>query len=460
MKDRNRQLVRYSFYDQTAMQNHFEKMALEGWLIEKITPYYLQFRRIEPEKLHIAVTYFPDASEFDPCPSDKQQMMEDFAAKDGWRLLTRLGQMQVFCNNAEKPIPIDTDPVTQVETIFRAMKKNIIQGHLILLILSIYQLAFNGYRMFSDTVDFLSTPYLLASLPVWLLILLAEINEILTCFCWYRKAKAAATNNGVFVPIKTNRFITFTLLLSSAFLIISTITLPGEVRIVSISWLVVVIGIILLGQVLKQKLKKIGASRGINYIVTVLITILLTIAFFSGMIFYIMRYGLDNGRKSVGSYLIYGSTFKIYDEPMPLYVEDMMEIGDSEWSRERNVHNETILLAKSEYRQHHIQGGPEDLKDLEYTIIDVKIPTLYDTVKQSMLNEKQDEIHGDYLFINHYEPVDTVTWNATEAYQLHWSGSILNTYLVCWDNLIVEIRFYWQPTPEQIAVVVDKLKNE
>lgn len=49
MKDRKRQLFLYSFYDQTAMQNHFEKMALEGWLIEKITPYFLQFRRIDPE---------------------------------------------------------------------------------------------------------------------------------------------------------------------------------------------------------------------------------------------------------------------------------------------------------------------------------------------------------------------------------------------------------------------------
>lgn len=387
-------------------------------------------------------------------------MMEDFAAKDGWRLLTSWGQMQVFCNNAEEPIPIETEPVTQVETIYRAMKKNIIQGHLILLILSIYQLAFNGYRMFSDTVDFLSTPYLLASLPIWLLLLLAEINEILTCFCWYRKAKAASTNNGIFMPVKTNRFITFTLLLSSAFVILSTITLPSEIRIVSISWMVVIIGIILLGHVVKQKLKKLGASRGINYFVTILITILLTTTFFSGMIFYIMRYGLDNGRKSVGSYEIYGSTFDIYDEPMPLYVEDLMEIGDSEWSREHNVHNETLLLSKSEYRQNHIQGGPEGLTDLEYTIIDVKIPTLYDTVKQSMLNERQDEIHGDYLFINHYEPVDAAIWNATEAYQLHWSGSILDTYLVCWENRIVEIRFFWQPTPEQIAVAVDKLKNE
>lgn len=89
--------------------------------------------------------------------------------------------------------------------------------------------------------------------------------------------------------------------------------------------MVVIIEIILLGYVVKQKLKKIGVSRGTIYIVTVLVTILVTYTF-SGMIFNIMRYGLNNGRKSVGSYEMIGSTFEFYDETMPLYVEDMMEI--------------------------------------------------------------------------------------------------------------------------------------
>lgn len=458
MNNTKRQISRYAFYDQNAMQNHFEKMASEGWLIEKINSYFYQFRHIEPQKLHIAITYFPDASDFDPGPSDKQQMLEDFAAKDGWTLLTRWGQMQVFYNSAEEPTPIDTDPVTQVETIYRSMKKNLLPAHLMMLALAIYQLVFNGYRLFTETVDFLSTPYLLAALPVWLLILLAEINEIIVCFRWHQKAKPAA-ENGVFVPVKTNRFITLTLLLSCVFVLISTIALPSELRVISLSWIAVIIGIILLSHIVKQKLKKAGAPRGLNYTVTILIIVLLTFTLLSGLVFFIMRYGLDDGREPVGSYEINGWTFEIYDEPMPLYVEDMMEIGDSEWSRECNVHNETFLLAKSEYCQNHVQGGPEGLNDLEYTVVDIKVPALYDTIKQSMLNERQDEIHEDFIFTDHYEPIDATIWDADEAYQLHWSSSILDIYLICWENRIIEIKFYWQPTPEQIAMVVEKLKK-
>lgn len=91
--------------------------------------------------------------------------------------------------------------------------------------------------------------------------------------------------------------------------------------------------------------------------------------------------------------------------------------------------------------------------------MDVKIPFLYDTVKDAMLNERQDEVHGDVIFIDHYEPIDAAIWEASAAYQLHWSDSILDTYLICWENRIVEIKFYWTPTPEQIEVVVEKLKK-
>ncbi|MBP3352552.1 MAG: DUF2812 domain-containing protein [Lachnospiraceae bacterium] len=458
MKNTKRQFTRFAFYDQTAMEKHFEKMASEGWLIEKISTYFLHYRRIEPQKLHFTVTYFPDASEFDPSPKDKHKMMEDFAARDGWKLLTRWGQMQVFCNEAEKPIPIETDAVTQVENIYRSMKKNLLPAHLMILALAIWQLVFNGYRAFTETVDFLSTPYLLASVPIWLLLLLAEINEILACYLWHRKAKPAA-ENGVFVPVKTNHFISFTLILSCVFVLIATIFLPSELRLVSLCWIAIVVGINLIGNVVKRKLKKAGAPKGLNYTVTILIIILLTFTLLTGLVVFILRYGLDDGREPVGSYDINGWTFEIYDEEMPLYVEDMMEIGDSEWSREHNEHNETLLLSKSEYRQNHMQGGPEGLKDLEYTIIDIKVPALYDIVKQSILNERQDEVYDDVIFTDHYEPIDATLWQADEAYQVHWSGTILDTYLICWENRIVEVKFYWQPTPEQIAIVVDKLKT-
>ena len=458
LNNKKRQFVRCAFYDQTTMQKQFEKMAAQGWLIEKISGYFWTYRKIEPTNLHITVTYFPSASEFDPGPSEKQQMMEEFAARDGWKLLTRWGQIQVFCNEAEDPTPIETDPVTQVNTIWRAMKKNLIPSHLMILALCLYQLVFNGYRFFTEMVDFLSTPYLLASIPIWVLLLLAEIIEIITCFRWHRKAKPAA-DNGIFLPVKTNRFLTFALILSGLIILINTLQLPTGFRTFSLVWIVVVFSIILIGNLAKKGLKHAGASKGTNYTLTILLITILTFVFLGVLTFFIIRHGINDGRTPIDSYERNGWKFEIYDEPMPLYVEDLMEIGDSTWSRERNRHNETFLISRSEYRQDHVKGGPEGLRDLSYTIVDIKLPFLYNIVKKAMLNERQDEIHGDVVFIDHYEQIDAEIWEASAAYQLHWSDSVLDTYLVCWENRIVEIKFYWDPTPEQITIVVDKLKN-
>ena len=461
MNETKRQIIRYAFYDQLALQSHFEKMAQKGWLIEKINSIFFQFRRITPQKLHVCVTYFPNASEFDPGPSENQQMMEAFAAKDGWKLITRWGQMQIFYSEADDPVPIETDPVTQVETIFRAMKKNLIPAHFYMLLLAIYQLAFNGYRAFEDPVDFLSTPYLFTSLPVWLLIALAEIKEIVTCLRWYKKAKPAAAK-GTFLPVKTNYFITVILLLSAVFVLISTVQLPYGLRKISFMWIIVLIGILWLGHKIKNKLKQIGVSRGINYTVTILFTVFATIFFFSSLVFYGIRYGFDDGKQPVGTYEQNGWTFEIYDDELPLYVEDMIkDIENAEWSKEQTLHNKTVLLEVAEYRQDHIRGGSERVSlQIDYRIIDVKIPFLYDTIKQALLNERQDEVHDDFVFTDHYEPIDATPWQATEAYQLYWSGSILDQYVVCFDNRIVEIGFYWQPTPEQIRIAAEKLKPE
>jgi len=458
MNDKKRQFVRCAFYDQTAMQKHFEKMAVQGWLIEKISTYFWTFRKIEPTNLHITVTYFPAASEFDPGPSDKQQMMEEFAARDGWNLLTRWGQIQVFCNEAENPTPIETDPVTQVNTLWRAMKKNLIPSHLMILALVLYQLIFNCYRCFSDVVEFLSTPYLLASLPIWMLMLFAELNELLTCFRWYKKAKPAA-HNGIFIPLKTNRAISLTLFLICLLLLFATLTLPASLQIFSLIWGAAIIGIIVIGRLTKNWLKSAGASKKTNFTVSILLVMILTFVLLSVITFRTFRHGLDDGRQPVGTYEKNNWTFEIYDEPMPLYVEDMMDIGDSTWSKERNRHNETFLLNRSEYRQNYLQGGPAGLKDLEYTIVEIKQPFLYDIIWQAMLKKRQDETTDEYIFINHYEPVDTTIWDASAAYQLHWSDSVLDTYLVCWEDKIVEIKFYWNPTEEQIRITADKLKN-
>ena len=131
---------------------------------------------------------------------------------------------------------------------------------------------------------------------------------------------------------------------------------------------------------------------------------------------------------------------------------------DANWSKERD-HQETGLVASTEYRQRALFTEPREVPNLSYTIIDIKVSFLRDYIRQAVLNSRQDEVHDDFVFTDHYEPIDPDIWGAEEAYQLYWSDSILDTYLLFWDNRIVEITFYWDPTEDQIATAAEILRQ-
>lgn len=74
------------------------------------------------------------------------------------------------------------------------------------------------------------------------------------------------------------------------------------------------------------------------------------------------------------------------------------------------------------------------------------------------MNKRSDTVVEEgIIFVDHYEEIDAAPWLAEEAYQLHWSEGILNKYLLCYEDRIVEIDFDWEPTETQMRIVAEKL---
>ena len=87
----------------------------------------------------------------------------------------------------------------------------------------------------------------------------------------------------------------------------------------------------------------------------------------------------------------------------------------------------------------------------------VFLALLYDFIRQSLLEERQDEAVDGYVFVDHYEPIDAAPWGAQTAYQVQREDGPRDTYLICWERRMVEIHFYWTPTPEQIRTAAELL---
>lgn len=462
MKTVTRRICNFSFYDQQAIQKTLEDMAEQGWMLEKTGSFFWTYRRMEPKKLRFSVTYFPTASDFDPGPTDSELTRLEYCRQDGWVFVVSRGVMQIFYNENIDAVPIETEPVTQVENIRRAMRKQVLFPQAVLCVMLLWSLFIRISMWRQDIVGELSNPLLLYPTLMYVTLVLACLYEIVFYISWSRKAKAAAQNEGVFLPIQSRPVLSWILLAISAIALLLTYSAFRGPLGYALLWLCIVPLIMVIGNLIKRYLKKRGVSRNVNRMVSVISVVFLTFLLIGVLTVSIIRDGtyLSYGKNVVGTYELYGRTREIYDDPLPLEIEELADVR-AQWSKEAD-HQETVLLSRTEYRQYAILMDGNDKVDehlLNYTVTEVKWGFLYDFIKRAVLNARQDEIVGDYVFIDHYEPVDASVWDADEAYQRHWSESVLNTWLIFWENRIVEVEFFWEPTPEHISIAAEKLKN-
>ena len=449
-----RTLVNVSFYDSEAIQQKLEQMAARGWMIQKAGNLFWTYTKIPPQKLRFAVTYFPGASEFDPRPSEKQLEKEELCAQDGWRLVLRWDAMQIFCTDREDAVPIDTDPVPQVDNIHRTMKKKVLVGQLAVALLVLWSLYLQLSQLRRDPADYLSDTSQLFTIPLWLLLLLMTVWELIFYFRWERRAKEAA-EHGVFLPVRAHPWLSWlswaAVGLATVFLLLSFSASSSHLLFL-LSAAVVTAVPTLLARWMLGALKRRGVSRWVNLAVTCAAIFVLVIAGTGVIVAASLRGWLPLGEESqpVGQYDWDGLTMDIYDDPLPLEVEELVQV-DARWSKEARL-QESPLLAYGYYRQDLLYGQEVRGYELRYEITHVKVPLLYDFVKDGLIRDNQDEALGEYLM-----PVDSAPWNAQEAYQLHWDGGLLDTYLVCWESRFAEITFYWTPTQEQIQIAAERL---
>ena len=451
MKETKRRMERLSFYDHTGIAAHLEKMAAKGWMLDKIGAYLWHYRRMEPRRLAFAVSYYPKASQFDPGPSEGELTFHDFCEQTGWKLAASSAQLQVFYNEREDPVPIETDPATEVDTLHRAARRGFLPAYFIFLAISLLMGWLFIGQLLNDPIALLASSLSLFSGFAWVLLLLLCAVELISYYRWRARAKKAAEHGEFLATPNTSKFQTVILvlvLIGLAWWLVNFVRLGSIAWFLSAAMLLVTLALIAVLFGVRGLLKRWGAPKNLNRNVTFSVYFITAFVLFGAVTFLGVR-AVTSGLLEFGE----NADHFLARDP-PLSVADLMEI-DMDGYITRHSGDESILLGRYEVYQHADWQVSVRLPSMNYTVTEIKLPFLYGMCRETIY---RGEMKYAEDFGYEYVERDPAPWGADQVWEkVYLDGSYCNRFLLCYDDRIVVIDFVWSPTPEQMAVVGEKL---
>ena len=404
------ELNRYSFWDITGMEQHLEKMARKGWMLEKVSNLGLVYEKKEPQEVRFAVVYTPEHSNFDPGPDEGQETLAEMCAYDGWTLAGQRDQLMVFRNDDPEAVDIDTDPVAQVEGLERVSKRDVRVYWLMLALLG-GLLWMTSFSLRLNCIELLSNAAQLVYLLVGLVLLVYVAAELVGWYRWRRKARIVAREQGEFLPTRGNHMIlhgAIVLAVLGVVYIALTRSRPG-LGLAMLGFGVMYAVIMAVINAVRHGLQKRGAEWHINVMTVGAVALVLVSVFFVGQ-----RWALSELMEPV--------------EKEPRLTAEML-VGEKNEAASFQ-HQTSWLVSREEYKE----GGIGS--DFSYLAVDIRLPVLWDMCQEEMMN-RYEGWGGRW----EYQKTDSAPWQAEEAWQLHRNDKAQEIYLLRWGQRLVEVNF-------------------
>lgn len=184
---------------------------------------------------------------------------------------------------------------------------------------------------------------------MWVLLLFSTASEIGAYTHWYRMAKQMA-ENGMFYEKTPSHTVSWIFLTLGVLMILLSLTDSPFFWWIAFLWAGVMIFIGITVRMVRNTLRKKGASRAFTRTVIIGVSVALSMLFMALLVFAILHDDLPRDSSAVGSYDIGGREINVYNDALPLCIEDLMDVPEVNWSREAG-RNSTFLLTRTEYSQ-------------------------------------------------------------------------------------------------------------
>lgn len=447
MKTTRREYIPFSFYDHTGMEKHLEKMARKGWMVEELSNTTWRYRKIEPKKLHFSVSFDTRASDFEPEPTEEQMIFQEFCQRSGWKLAAASGRMQIFYNEEENPLPIQTDPEMEVQMVGK-LALRAVPLYAIFLVLGF--LIGGGWcaSLVNTPIKALTTPGGVLLGLSWLCLFVYSAADLIVYYTWRHRALAAA-QRGEFLPTRGCHELLYVVLVVIALGLVYWFAVerrPG-MRLMTGGMLLAYVVIYLAVNGTKHSLKRKKVSAGLNRAATLGVDIILAIVLIGGISWLVFQ-GIKNGTFSMEEQL-----------EAPLAASELTGVDEGKYLTTVNVEmtpflDRRVVQCRTGFDQ------TEKLPGMKYTLVKLYVPWIYDACFRELCRdtvvETASHTHEDITYLQ-YEAIDPAPWGAEQAYQFNLEGEFQQKYILCWQNKLVQLEADWNLTTQQMAAAGEKL---
>lgn len=196
----------------------------------------------------------------------------------------------------------------------------------------------------------------------------------------------------------------------------------------------------------KQFLKRKKVPAGLNRVLTVLASFLIAFVLTGTVI-------------TVGIILSENAFFSeaLRIEEPPLKVEDLIDTIYQGYISSTSPDTSMFLSRLQIEQGHHFDDEPSaDIPYLKYVLYQVNVPGLYHFFENQMKRTVLLGYGNDAQLIE----VNNALFGAVKAYCLTGAGGEqLNRYILCYNNMLVDIEFNWSLTEDQMSIVGEKLSE-
>lgn len=461
MKRKVKRLVHFRFDHYKDIESRLEKFAAKGLFLEECGTFLWSFRKDEPKHLKYAVSYFSEGSLFNPDITENQQTYFEYAKAAGWNIVTQFNQMQIFCSDADNPIPFETDEKEKFENIKKCMRKSFLPSIISLVVVFLFNLIvqFNSYYV--NPIGFLSDAGRLFSVAIIFAVVFYDSLSLLDYFIWCKRSAHSIANGGacieksgkicrifdaIFLCLIFGWLGWFLLYISSRGYWFSLLIGMAQIPILMIAFWSSI-----------KYLKKKKAAAMVNKVVSFTVLILASFAYLTLILVLIIRFDLHTGDESDYRTVTWelspteSHDYKLFSNDLPLTCEDLYGPIDYEYYSYEKTVNSTIFLTSSTYRQDSLPAKDSPPR-LNYEILESKFKFVYKLAREQLLTIPEWRQNRSF------KPINNEFFGTIDAYQEYNDERSTGKYILFFADKIITLDMEEPPTFEQIAIIRETLQ--